>query len=101
MHMDMNLDVRGEDLFIAVSGKLDTISAMDLDEKLNDIPEQVKNIYFDFDGLSYIASAGLRVLYWAQEYSEEKGGSSSIKNISPEVMEILTITGFKEFINIE
>lgn len=99
--MDMNIDVKGEDLFIALSGKLDTMSAMDLDEKLNDIPEQVKNIYFDLDGLNYIASAGLRVIFWAQEYTEEKGGTSSLKNVSPEVLEILKITGFKEFINIE
>ena len=99
--MDINIDVKGEDLFVAVSGKLDTLSAMDLDEKLNDIPEQVKNIYFDLDGLTYITSAGLRVIFWANEYSEEKGGQSSLKNVSPEVLDILKITGFKEFINIE
>jgi anti-anti-sigma factor len=99
--MDMNIDVKGEDLFIALRGKLDTMSAMDLDEKLNDIPEQVKNIYFDLDGLTYITSAGLRVIFWANEYSEEKGGQSSLKNVSPEVLDILKITGFKEFINIE
>jgi anti-anti-sigma factor len=99
--MDINIDVEGEDLFVAVSGKLDTLSAMDLDEKLNDIPEEVKNIYFDLGGLTYITSAGLRVIFWAHEYAEEKGGHSGLKNVSPEVLEILKITGFKEFINIE
>ena len=97
--MDMKLECKGEDLIIAVSGKLDTFRAMDLDDRLNDIPDDVKNIYFDFDGLYYIASAGLRVLFWAQEYAEEKGGISSIRNVSPEVIETLRITGFQDFVS--
>lgn len=99
--MEMTWNIEGDSLYIGLSGKLDTIRAMDLDEKLNDIPEEIKNIYFDFDGLGYIASAGLRVLFWAQEYTEEKGGETSVKNVCPEVMDILKITGFKDFINIE
>ena len=75
---------------------------MNLDEKLNnDLPEEVKNIYFDFENLEYIASAGLRILFWVMEYTEEKGGEMSVKKVSPEVMNILSITGFDEMINIE
>ena len=99
--MEINWEVNGEDLNVGIKGKLDTMSAMDLDEKFNDIPDTVKNIYFDLDGLTYIASAGLRVLFWAQEYTEDKGGTAVLRNVSPEVLEILKITGFKDFINIE
>ena len=99
--MDMTWKVQGEDLFVGVSGKLDTMSAMDLDEKFNDMPDEIKSIYFDLDGLYYIASAGLRVLFWANEYTEDKGGTTVLKNVAPEVLEILKITGFKDFINIE
>ena len=49
--MDMTWKVQGEDLFVGVSGKLDTMSAMDLDEKFNDMPDEIKSIYFDLDGL--------------------------------------------------
>jgi anti-anti-sigma factor len=99
--MDINWEVNGEDLNVGITGKLDTMNAMDLDEKFNEMPETVRNIYFDLDGLTYIASAGLRVLYWAQEYTEDKGGTTVLKNVSPQVLEILKITGFKDFINIE
>lgn len=99
--MEITWEVKGEDLLLGIDGKLDTMSAMDLDERLNDIPDEVKNIYFDLHGLVYIASAGLRVLYWAQDYTEQKGGTTVLRNVSPEVMEILKITGFKDFINIE
>ncbi|WP_036609445.1 STAS domain-containing protein [Oribacterium sp. P6A1] len=99
--MEITWEVKGEDLFLGIDGKLDTMSAMDLDDRLNDIPDEVKNIYFDLHGLVYIASAGLRVLYWAQDYTEQKGGIAVLRNVSPEVMEILKITGFKDFIKIE
>ncbi|MCR5403938.1 MAG: STAS domain-containing protein [Butyrivibrio sp.] len=99
--MDLTWNVQGEDLFVGVSGKLDTMSAMDLDEKFNDMPDEIRNIYFDLDGLLYIASAGLRVLFWANEYTEDKGGTTILKNVAPDILEILKITGFKDFINIE
>ena len=99
--MDLTWNVQGENLFVGVSGKLDTMSAMDLDEKFNEMPDKIRNIYFDLDGLLYIASAGLRVLFWANEYTEEKGGTTVLKNVAPDVLEILKITGFNNFINIE
>ena len=73
----------------------------DLDKKMNALPDVIKNIYFDFDGLTYITSAGLRVLFAAQEYTEDKGGKISVRNVCSQVYDIFTITGFKEFINIE
>ena len=98
---DVRWNEEGADLIIGISGKLDTMRAMSLDEQLSSIPEGIINIIFDFDGLEYIASAGLRVLYWAQEYTEEKGGEMKVRNVSPEVDDIFEMTGFKDMINIE
>lgn len=91
----------GQDLILGIDGKLDTMRAMSLDEQLSSIPEDIINIIFDLEGLEYIASAGLRILYWAQEYTEEKGGKMTVKNVSPEVDDIFEMTGFKDMINIE
>jgi anti-anti-sigma factor len=91
----------GQDLILGIDGKLDTMRAMSLDEQLSSLSEDIINIIFDLDGLEYIASAGLRILYWAQEYTEEKGGKMTVKNVSPEVDDIFEMTGFKDMINIE
>ena len=99
--MEIRWEIDGKDLNVGISGRLDTMSAMNLDERFAELPEEVCNIYFDMNGLEYIASAGLRILYWVQEYSDNKGGRMSLKNVSPEVLEILDMTGFKEYINIE
>ncbi len=98
---DTKWEINGESIDIGVSGKLDTMRAMELDERLSSLLGDVVNITFDFDGLEYIASAGLRVLYWAQEYTEEKGGRMTVRNVSEAVNDIFEMTGFKDMINIE
>lgn len=98
---DTRWEINGESIDIGVSGKLDTMRAMELDERLSGLSGDVVNITFDFDGLEYIASAGLRVLYWAQEYTEEKGGRMTVRNVSEAVDDIFEMTGFKDMINIE
>ena len=100
-YKDTEWEIKGGYLTIALKGKLDTLRAMSLDERLNDLPEEVINIIFDLDGLIYIASAGLRILYWAQEYTEGKGGNMTVKNVEPEIDEIFEMTGFKDMINIQ
>lgn len=99
--MDMEWKIEGDNLYVAISGKLDTLRAMNLDDKMNELPDTVCNITFDFDGLIYIASAGLRILYWSQEYTEEKGGHMKVKNVTDEVLEVFNMTGFTELIEIE
>ena len=99
--MEMDWKQEGSDLFIALSGRLDTLRAMNLDDKLNELPDEVQNIYFDFENLEYIASAGLRILFWAVEYTDEKGGTMKVKNVTSEVREVFSITGFDELIDIE
>lgn len=98
---DTKWEIEGESIEIGISGKLDTMRAMELDERLSSLSGDVVNITFDFDGLEYIASAGLRVLYWAQEYTEEKGGRMTVRNVSEAVNDIFEMTGFKDMINIE
>ncbi len=96
--LEVTWEIEDESLHLGLKGKLNTLEAMNLDERLSQIPEDVKNIYFDFDGLIYIASAGLRILYWAGEYTAERGGEVSVKNVCPEVLELLEMTGFSEYL---
>ena len=53
----------------------------------------------DFEKLQYISSAGLRVLLSAQK-TMNKQGTMVLKNVRPEIMEILEITGFADILTI-
>ena len=57
-------------------------------------------IVLDAQGMKYISSAGLRVLLVAQRIMGKKG-HMTVRNVNESVMEILTITGFNNVLDIE
>ena len=50
--------------------------------------------------LQYVSSAGLRVFLSAQKVMN-KQGDMTLRNVSPEIMEIFEVTGFVDILNIE
>ena len=59
----------------------------------------VTQLIFDFEKLTYITSAGLRVLSVAQKVMN-KQGSLLICNPQPDVMEVFEVTGLSEIMDI-
>ena len=89
-----------EDTIIEVSGRLDTVTAPELEKTINEDIEGTKNLVLDIKGVEYISSAGLRVLLAAQK-KISKTGLMKVMNPCPEVMEIFEVTGFTEILTIE
>ena len=56
-------------------------------------------LIFDFSGVEYISSAGLRVLLAAQKVMNRQG-SMKLTGVSAEVMEVFEITGFSDILTI-
>ena len=90
----------GNNLEISLSGHLDTTSSPQLAEELENSLEGVKNLTFDLSDLSYISSAGLRVLLSTQKRMLNQG-EMKIKNAGETVMEIFEVTGFTDILTIE
>ena len=98
--MTINKNANGNELVIALEGRLDTTTAPQLDEDLKTSLEGVQDLVFDFSKLEYISSAGLRVLLSAQKVMN-KQGSMVIKNVNEEIHEIFEVTGFVDILTIE
>jgi len=99
MIMTINKTANGNELVIALAGRLDTTTAPQLDEEVKAI-DGVTKLVFDFAALEYISSAGLRVLLSAQKIMN-KQGSMVIKNVNEEIREIFDVTGFIDILTIE
>ena len=97
--MQITKTTNGDELTIALDGRLDTTTAPDLEAELGGLGG-VKALVMDMTKLVYISSAGLRVLLKAQKLMN-KQGSMTVKNISQEIREIFEVTGFDELLNIE
>ena len=98
--MEIKKNQSGESLVVEIIGRLDAATAPQLEKELNSSLEGIKTLTLDFNQLEYVASAGLRVLLVAQKRMQ-KQGSMTIKNVSNEVKEVLDMTGFINFLNIE
>ena len=84
----------------ALAGRLDTLTAPELDKELKASLDGVSELLFDMEELEYISSAGLRVLLSAQKMMNSKG-SMTVKGASEIIMEIFEVTGFVDLLNIE
>ena len=98
--MVIEIKRNAEDTTIEIVGRLDTTTAPSLDKTINDDICGTKNLTFDFKGLEYVSSAGLRVLLSAQK-KMRKIGSMKVKNVSESIMEIFEMTGFTDILEIE
>ncbi|MBR6020274.1 MAG: STAS domain-containing protein [Lachnospiraceae bacterium] len=98
--MTVTKTLEGGKLTVAPSGRLDTITAPQFESELRAEMDGISELVFDLAGLSYISSAGLRVILSAQK-TMNKQGSMVLKNVTPEIMEIFEITGFSDILTIE
>ena len=98
--MDINIERNDKELIVALDGRLDTLSAPELEDRLETELDDTERLIFDMSGLRYISSAGLRVLLSSMKAMEEQG-SMTVRNVSSEVMDIFEVTGFAEMLDIE
>ena len=89
-----------KELLIALEGRLDTMTAPELEAALKDALNGVEELTFDFEKLDYISSAGLRVLLATQK-TMNRQGSMKVKNVNEIIMEIFEVTGFSDILTIE
>lgn len=90
----------GKETVINLSGQLDTLTSVDLEKEIA-LQGEAQTVVLDCAELTYISSAGLRLLLTLQKGMKNKGGSFRLKNIQNEIMEILNITGFSHILTIE
>ena len=98
--MTINKKVNGTELTIELTGRLDTVTAPELEAVLKSSVNGMKQLIFDFASLEYVSSAGLRVLLSAQKVMN-KQGIMVIRNVCETVMEVFDITGFCDILTIE
>ena len=83
-----------------LEGRLDTVTAPELEKELKALPEETLPLVLDFEKLSYISSAGLRVLLSAHKTMNPKGGMK-VTHVNEIVNEVFEVTGFADILTIE
>ncbi len=97
--MEITTNREGNKLTIALDGRLDTITSQQLEKELRTSIDGVTELVFDLEKLTYITSAGLRVLSVAQKVMNRQGELSIIHS-QPDVMEVFEVTGLTDVMEI-
>ena len=98
--MNITKNVNGTTLEIALEGRLDTMTAPELEAELNKDLGDAESLVLDFSKLDYISSAGLRVLLSAHKAMITKGGMK-VTHVNEIVQEVFEVTGFTDVLTIE
>ena len=96
--MEIKTKAEENTLTIAVSGRVDTVTAPELEAGLKF--GDAKNVVIDLKDVPYMSSAGLRLLLTAHKTMLAKGGDLQVANVQPSVREVLDITGFSDILNL-
>lgn len=98
--MTINKEKTGDALTVSLKGRLDTTTAPQLEKELKPELPGIRKLVFDLTDLTYISSAGLRVLLSSQKIMN-KQGEMIVRGADEDVMDIFEITGFTNILNIE
>lgn len=85
---------------INLPGQIDAMNSNDVEAEISKAiePYEGKDICLDASETTYISSSGLRVLLRLEKKLKKK---LSLRNVSPDVYEIFSVTGFNEILNIK
>lgn len=99
--MDIVKNYEGKELTIQIKGRIDTVTAPDFENEINDEIGKFDSLILDFTDLEYISSAGLRVLIATQKKLKPEDISMVIKNVNDAISEIFRMSGFDKILKIE
>ena len=99
--MNILKDYNEKELTLTIEGRIDTITAQELEDEINNEISNFDSLIMDFANLEYISSAGLRVLIATQKKLKAEDKTLTIKNVNAAVNEIFKMSGFDKILDIE
>lgn len=97
--MTMQMKNENDYVELIVEGRIDSNTSGALQEEILTLLEGDKHLVVDFGLVTYISSAGLRVLLMGQKAAVGKGKTMELAHVSEMVMEVLETVGFDKILS--
>ena len=98
--MNLTKTKKGTTIVISVDGRIDTNTAMEFGEQVNDSLDNIENLILDFSNVEYISSLGLRAILEIQKRMISQG-TMKVVNANQAVMDVFNMTVFSKILTIE
>ena len=99
--MNIEKNYNNKELTINIENRIDTVTAPEFENEINDEMGKFDSLIIDFSKLDYISSAGLRVLIATQKKLKPENIPMTIKNVNDTINEIFRMSGFDKILKIE
>ena len=97
--MELNTTFEEKVCTIVIEGDIDTLTASELDQAVNDAAPKCEKMILDMSKVDYISSSGLRVVVGANHTLGK--GNLTLRGLAPNVYEIFRLTGFTKVLDIK
>lgn len=98
--MDISEINEGSVLIVAVSGRVDSGTAKQLEEVLPERMQNTPQLVLDLADVQYVSSAGLRVMLKAAKIARGNGNKLVLAGLAPPVREVFHVSGFEAIFRI-
>lgn len=99
--IDVKDEMHGDILILHLSGRLDAVSSPTAERKVFDyINNGQQKLLLDFADISYLSSAGMRMLLSVTKKLKTLSGKLVICTVTPGVMDVLKMSGFDHVLEI-
>lgn len=95
--MTIETKVEGENVIAIVSGEIDGKSAPEVQSQLLAALQSGNRLLVDMKGVSFLSSAGLRMLLLLYRQVAAKKGKVVLVGVSEEIKDTMSMTGFINF----
>jgi anti-sigma B factor antagonist len=92
--IEVHVDDEKTKITYVISGRLDAEQSPELEAHLKRVTIPVREIVFDFAGVTYVSSMGLRIVLVAYKLMHSRGGTFRMINIPDAVKDVFELTGF-------
>jgi anti-sigma B factor antagonist len=89
--------VRGEVTVVVLDGILDSRTALSVQDGLDKVLAEHTLVLLDMSRMTYLSSAGLRVLLLLYRQAERAGARVVLAGVVSDVLEVMIATGFSDF----
>lgn len=99
--IELKEEKKGDILILRFKGRLDAISSPVAEKKVfGAINDGVTKFLIDFSGVSYLSSAGMRMLLSTSKKLKTLSGKLILCSVSSGVMDVLKMSGFDHVLEI-
>ena len=99
--MEIKIDSISNRVVVSLIGRLDTITASDLEDQVVPLLKEGTDMLLDCKGLEYVSSSGLRIILLIHKKLIAARCRLSLTNVSLSIKSIFDMTGFTSLLNFE